>query len=119
MANHLTRGKIFLVPFPLDDLYATKLRPAVCLTEPVGVNRHIVVAFVTSREVTDLLPTDIALPTNHSDFHATGLRVNSILRLHRLMTLSTIIIQRELGRLSPSLEKEVADKLGILFSFQK
>jgi mRNA interferase MazF len=112
MANLLTRGKIFLIPFPFDDLSATKLRPTVCLTEPIGVNRHIVVAFITSREVTDLLPTDIALPTNHSGFPATGLRVNSVLRLHRLMTLSTISIQRELGRLSPSLEKEVADKPG-------
>ncbi|HET7626431.1 MAG TPA: type II toxin-antitoxin system PemK/MazF family toxin, partial [Verrucomicrobiae bacterium] len=60
MANLLTRGKIFLIPFPFDDLSATKLRPTVCLTEPIGVNRHIVVAFITSCEVTDLLPTDIA-----------------------------------------------------------
>lgn len=119
MANPLTRGKIFLVPFPFDDLSATKLRPAVCLTEPIGVNRHIIVAFVTSRDVFDLLPTDIALPTNHPDFPATGLRVNSFLRLHRVMTLSTKIIQRELGQLSPALEQAVADKLGILFGLQK
>jgi mRNA interferase MazF len=92
VANYLTRGKISLVPFSFDDLSAIKLRPAICLTEPIGVNRHIVVPFVTSREVADLLPTDIALPTDHSDFHATGLRVNSVLRLHRLMTLSAIII---------------------------
>jgi mRNA interferase MazF len=119
MANPLTRGKIFLVPFPFDDLSATKLRPAVCLTEPIGANRHIVVAFITSREVSDLLPTDIALPTNHPDFRATGLRVNSVLRLHRLMTISTKIIQRELGRLSPALEQEVAGKLEILFGLRK
>ena len=119
MANPLTRGKIFLVPFPFDDLTATKLRPSVCLTEPIGANRHIVVAFITSREIADLLPTDIALPANHSDFPATGLRVNSVMRLHRLMTLSTKIIQRELGRLSPALEQEVADKLGVLFNLGK
>jgi mRNA interferase MazF len=55
------------------------------------------------------------LPANHPDFRATGLRVNSVLRLHRLITLSTKIIQREPGRLSPALEQEVADKLGVLF----
>ena len=119
MANLLTRGKIFLVPFPFDDLSATKLRPTVCLTEPIGVNHHIVVAFITSRDVLDLLPTDIALPTSHSDFPATGLRVSSVLRLHRLMTLSTKIIQRELGRLSTALEQEVAGKLGVLFGLRK
>jgi mRNA interferase MazF len=119
MANLLTRGKIFLVPFPFDDLSATKLRPAVCLTEPIGANRHIIVAFITSTEILDLLPTDIALPANHPDFAATGLRVNSVLRLHRLMTISTKIIQRELGRLSPTLEQEVAGKLGVLFNLEK
>jgi mRNA interferase MazF len=119
MASPLTRSKIFLVPFPFDDLSATKLRPAVCLTGPIGENRHVIVAFITSREVLDLLPTDIALPTNHPGFHATGLRVNSVLRLHRLITLSTKIIQRELGRLSPALEQEVADKLGVLFNLRK
>ena len=103
MANPLTPGKIVLVPFPFDDLSATKLRPAVCLTEPIGANRHVIVAFITSREVSDLLPTDIALPVNHPDFKTTGLRVNSVLRLHRMITLSTSIIQRELGGSHPNL----------------
>ena len=116
MANPLTPGKIVLVPFPFDDLSAIKLRPAVCLTEPISANRHVIVAFITSREISDLLPTDIALPVNHAGFKATGLRVNSVLRLHRMVTLSTSIIQRELGRLSPPLEQEAAEKLSLLFS---
>ena len=116
MANPSTRGKVVLVPFPFDDLSAIKLRPAVCLTEPISTNRHVIVAFITSREISDLLPTDIALPVNHAGFKATGLRVNSVLRLHRMVTLSTSIIQRELGRLSPSLELEVTGKLSLLFA---
>jgi mRNA interferase MazF len=59
---------VVLVPFPFDDLSAAKLRPAVCLTEPIGPNRHVVVAFITSREMSDLLPTDIALPANPPGF---------------------------------------------------
>jgi mRNA interferase MazF len=117
MANpSTTRGKVVLVPFPFDDLSATKLRPAVCLTEPIGPNRHVVVAFITSRDVSNILSTDIALPAHHPDFRATGLRAGSVLRLHRLITLSTSIIRRELGRLSPSLEREVDDKLKLLFA---
>jgi hypothetical protein len=73
-----TRGKVVLVPFPFDDLSATKLRPAVCLTEPIGTNRHVVVAFITSSNVSDLLPTGIDLPANHPDFRTTGLRVHSV-----------------------------------------
>ena len=119
MANPLTRGKVVLVPFPFDDLAATKLRPAVCLTEPIGAIRHVVVAFITSREISDLLPTDIALPLNHPGFRASGRRVNSVLRLHRLITLSTKIIQRQLGRLSPELERESAEKFSLLFSLPR
>jgi len=31
----MTKGKVVLVPFPFDDLSATKVRPAVCLTGPI------------------------------------------------------------------------------------
>jgi mRNA interferase MazF len=119
MANPFTtRGKVVLVPFPFDDLSTTKLRPVVCLTEPIGPNRHVVLAFITSREIFDLLPTDIALLTTHPSFRATGLRVNSVLRLHRLITLSTKIIQRVLGSFSLNLECEAAEKLSLLFSLK-
>jgi mRNA interferase MazF len=45
----MTKGKVVLVPFPFDDLSATKVRPAICLTDPLGVHRHVVLAFITSR----------------------------------------------------------------------
>ena len=32
----MLKGKIVLVPFPFDDLSATKVRPAVCLTDSIG-----------------------------------------------------------------------------------
>lgn len=57
----MTRGKVVLVPFPFDDLATQKARPAVCLTEPVTSHRHIVLAFVTSREPDEPLDTDIVL----------------------------------------------------------
>lgn len=41
----MTRGKIVLVPFPFDDLSTAQVRPAVCLTEPTGPQRHVVLAF--------------------------------------------------------------------------
>ena len=30
----MTKGKVVLVPFPFDDLSTSKVRPAVCLTNP-------------------------------------------------------------------------------------
>ena len=111
----MTRGKIVLVPFPFDDLSTTKVRPAVCLTDPIGPHRHVVLAFIGSRIPSDLLATDLVLDSSQADFALTGLRVSSTIGLHRLMTVTTALIQRELGRLSPRMEGEVADRLHKLF----
>ncbi len=73
----MTRGKVVLVAFPFDDLSAEKARPAICLTEPVGTHKHVVLGFVTSRVPDDPLDTDIALDPVDSDFAQTGLHVRS------------------------------------------
>lgn len=113
----MTIGKVVLVPFPFDDLSGEKVRPAVCLTEPVGPHRHVVLAFITSKVPNDLLETDVVLDSNHPNFNVTGLRVSSALRLHRLMTVTTALIRRELGELSPEMQAEVVGKLRKLFGF--
>jgi mRNA interferase MazF len=111
----MIKGKVVLVPFPFDDLSATKVRPAVCLTEPIGQHHHVILAFISSQVSSELLQTDIFLDPKHSDFVTTGLRVLSIIKLHRIMTISTDLIQRELGELSPRLLVEVTKKLKLLF----
>ncbi len=112
------RGKVVLVPFPFDDLSAAKVRPAVCLTEPVSPHRHVVVAFITSQMLECPLETDIALRPSDADFAATGLRVASMIRLHRLMTVTTSIVSRELGSLSASMQGVVDSKLRRLFGLE-
>ena len=107
-------GKVVLVPFPFDDLRATKVRPAVCLTDPAGPHRHVIMAFISSRTPADLLETDLILNSGQADFAMTGLRVTSTLRLHRLMTVTTVLVRREL---SPRMQDEVADRLRRLFGF--
>ena len=111
----MARGNVVLVPFPFDDLSTIKVRPAVCLTDPIGPHRHVILAFITSRIPTDLLESDVVLDANQADFTTTGLRVSSTLCLHRLMTVTTTLIRRELGELSPRMQAEVAEKLRKLF----
>ena len=91
----MIKGKVVLVPFPFDDLSATKVRPAVCLTETIGTHRHVVLAFITSRVPAILLASDLLLDLKDRDFALTGLRVSSTLRLHRLMTISATLIRRD------------------------
>ena len=111
----MTRGKVVLVAFPFDDLRTDKARPAICLTEPLGNHSHVVLAFVTSRQPDDPLDTDIALDPGDPDFALTGLRVRSVVRAHRLLTVSSTVIKRELGRLSTERLGEVARSVRQLF----
>ena len=60
----MTKGKVILVPFPFDDLSGEKVRPAVCLTNPIGLHRHIILAFLTSRIPAERLDTDLILDAN-------------------------------------------------------
>ena len=110
------RYRIILVPFPFDDLTGSKVRPAVCLTDAVGTHRHVVLAFITSVVPPQLEPTDLLLEPSSADFAYTGLRVRSALRLHRLMTVSTTIIQRQLGVLPSNLQVQVQQRLRTLFA---
>lgn len=111
----MTRGKLVLVSFPFDDQTSAKVRPALCLTDPIGPHRHVVLAFVSSRSPDELLPTDLRLEPGLQDFASTGLRMPSVLRLHRLLTVPTSVIRRELGVLPSSLQTEVDGRLRRLF----
>jgi len=115
----MTKGRIVLVPFPFDDMTATKVRPAVCLTDPIGRHRHVIVAFVSSQMPADVSATDVVLDPQRKDFAATGLQVASVLRLHRLVTLTTNLIRRDMGKLSQAWQDEVDQKLAVLFQLQK
>jgi mRNA interferase MazF len=98
------RGKVVLVRFPFDDLSASKVRPAVCLTEAIRPHQHVVLAFITSQPLPQPLAFDLIIEPTHPDFGATGLRVRSAIRLHRLMTVSSDVLLRDLGVLSPPLQ---------------
>jgi mRNA interferase MazF len=111
----MTKGKVVLVPFPFDDLSAIKVRPAVCSTNPSGAHRHVILAFITSQIPASLESSDVVLDAQDPDFPTTGLRVSSTLRLHRLMTVTTSIIRRQLRELSPRLQTQANAKLRDLF----
>jgi mRNA interferase MazF len=88
----------------------------VCLTGAVGVHRHVVLAFITSVVPPTLESTDLLLDPGSADFTHTGLKVRSALRLHRMVTVSATIIQRQLGVLAPNLQAQVQQRLRTLFA---
>jgi len=111
----MIRHRVVLVPFPFDDLSGAKVRPAVCLTEPIGEHRHVALAFITSRVPASPLATDLVLDPEDHDFSLTALRVPSTLQLHRMLTVTTSLVLRELGQLPPRMQTEVDLRLRLLF----
>jgi mRNA interferase MazF len=108
------KHKIVLVPFPFDDLSATKVRPAVCLTDEINPYGHIVLAFITSK-VAGPGPSDFVIDAADVDFVSTGLKVSSTIRLHRLVTVSRTLVKRQLGKLAPRHVAEVGNRVRQLF----
>ena len=103
--------KIILVPFPFDDFSQTKVRPAICLTNKIEKYNHVVIAFITSQISKANDKTDIKI----TNLEETGLKINSAIKLHRIVTISANIIKRELGNLPVIYHKSVNDKLKELF----
>ena len=60
----MTKHKVVLVQFPFDDLSVAKVRPAVCLTKPIGPHQHLIVAFVTSRIPANPLESDLLIDSS-------------------------------------------------------
>lgn len=109
------KNKIVLVPFPFDDLSATKVRPAVCLTHEIEPYAHVVLAFITSQVYSKPTDTDLIINAEDAGFLTTGLKVSSTIRLHRMITVSKSIISRQLGELTNSQQGEVEVRLRKLF----
>ena len=111
----MVKGKIVLVSFPFDDFSKEKIRPVLCLTEFIGPHKHILVAFITSKVKDEILETDILITKDDKSFKDTGLSVSSKVQLHRIMTISSSAIKRELGSIDKDMQVKIATKLKSLF----
>jgi len=60
----MIKDSIVLVPFPFDDFSASKVRPALCLTNEIGKFNHVIIAFISSKIPEDLVESDIIIKMN-------------------------------------------------------
>jgi len=116
----MIRNKIVLVPFPYEDNPSEKkVRPAVCLTNTIGQKKQVVLAFITSQTVKELFDSDLPINEGDDDFNNTGLKTSSTIRLHKLITLSSATIARDLGVLPNKLHGTIKTKIKQLFHLDK
>jgi mRNA interferase MazF len=105
----LSRGDVVLTPFPFTDLTGASLRPALVVS-PGAIGEDVVLAAISSVLRGAAAPADCPIDTAHPEFGQTGLRVASVLRLHKLVTVERSLIVRRLGQIGPQLQTE-ADRL--------
>jgi mRNA interferase MazF len=107
--------QIILVPFPFDDFSATKVRPAICLTDKIGAYNHLVIAFISSQAILANEASDLILTDTDVGFIATGLKQTSAIRLHKMVTIPSKAILRTLGNLPNSYQPILSQKLKVMF----
>jgi mRNA interferase MazF len=106
------KGKIVLVPFPFTDLTAAKLRPSLVIYES---ENDVILAFISSKIPARLSISDIPLTRTHTGFSATGLKVDSVIKLDKIATVIKKLVVAELGEVNEVLKKDVNEKLKIVF----
>ena len=91
MANY-QRGDVVLVSFPFTGSTVSKRRPALVLLDTGG--QDIVAARVTSRVARP--PFDVGI----ADWRQAGLRLPSLVRVHKAATIQKQLVERRLGALT-------------------
>ena len=104
-------GDIYLAQFPFGDTPGMKLRPVLLLTGALGLAPEVLVAYISSVILTQLLPSDILLDPGKAEFRSTHLKTLSVLRLHKLATIHCSSLARYLGVLDVAARKSMASKL--------
>lgn len=112
----MIKNAIVLVPFSFDDFSASKVRPALCLTNEIGKYNHIIIAFISSRIPEDMMESDLVLLKNSVDAMGTGLVVDSVIQLHKMITIPKGLIKRKLGIINQSMESVIKEKITRLFN---
>jgi len=113
------RGEIVLVPFPFTDLSRQKARPAIVLS-PSRLNQRspdVILAAISSKVPTVPNEFEWVLHRNDSEFAITGLRVSSVVKANKLITIKQSLIYRVLGKVSDQalreLDRRVARAIGL------
>jgi mRNA interferase MazF len=109
MAPSFARGDVVLTQFPFTDLTGASVRPALVVSQGL-IGQDLVLAGISSVVRGALASTDYTVDTTHPEFPLTGLRVTSVLRLHKLVAVEHTVVIRRLGRIGPQLQAE-ADRL--------
>jgi mRNA interferase MazF len=111
----MIKNTVVLVSFPFDDFSASKVRPALCLTSEIGKYDHVIIAMISSKIPDVLIDSDLVIKMETDNSSGTGLTVDSVIRLHKIVTIPKSLIKRKLGIINWRIESELSIKIRQLF----
>ncbi|HEY0834173.1 MAG TPA: type II toxin-antitoxin system PemK/MazF family toxin [Azospirillum sp.] len=106
-------GSIVFTRFPFTDLTGGKLRPALVVSRENDRRADVVLAFVTSN--TSIASSPDARPIAPTE--ANGLKVPSVVRFDKLVTLEKRVVSGRLGQAEPAWLLEAAPVFFRVFGF--
>src|SRR3712207_4451181 len=115
MAKTVNRGDVLLTRFPWTDLKGTSIRPALVLSQGL-IGQDVILAAISSVVRSFPVPTDYLLDTSHPEFGSTGLKLSSVIRLHKLVTVEESLLIRKLGTIGAQTQADVDQLLRQMLS---
>ena len=113
------RGAVVLVPFPFTDLSQQQARPAIVLS-PQRLNDRsadLILVAVSSQVPNNPNEYELVIRQGTPEFTPTGLRVSSVVKATRIVTMSQALIHAQLGSLADQtlreLNRRVSRALGL------
>src|SRR6476469_6058314 len=100
MSAQFSRGDIVLTRFPFTDLTGAAVRPALVVSHGMIANDLVLIG-ISSVVRGNKIATDLAVDPSHPEFTQTGLRVASVLRVHKFASVEAGVIVRRLGSFGP------------------
>jgi mRNA interferase MazF len=107
-------GSIVLTRFPFTDLTADKLRPALVISRDNERRSDVVLAFITSNAQAADNPDTLRIEPSA----ANGLKVASVVRFDKIVTLEKQIIVGKLGDVEPEVLFAAAAVFHGVFGFK-
>lgn len=107
----MTRGTVVLTPFPFTDLQGAKVRPAIIVSRTDRPGDDVILAFISSIVPAQVVLTDLIVDPESSEGRNAGLKRISVIKCDKLATVQRRILLGELGSLSPTLRREMDQRL--------
>ena len=104
--NQLSFGDIVLLKFPFTDGYSFKKRPALVIND--FNDGDILVCRITSKIYDS--NQDVLL----DDWEKSGLKLASVVRVHKMATLEKELVEAQIGKVSETVKLRIKTILGDL-----